>query len=236
MLIKKDILELDSRRKIYNYILKHPGLHLRQLAKEIDIPFSTLKYHLNGLLKHDLLYKQSETKYFRYYVKNKVNNEYKEIMPFLRQRASLNIILYLLIWHGASQTELSRNLEKHPTTINFHLKKLIKAGIIERFPIENGIITIPRFDNIKFFEYLPVSNEKIYRLKKPNAIERTIIVYKNNFSDDRLVTATLSLLMDLITDDELRKKSSKKTILNPESRIDELTDYVYEVFPHPYHI
>jgi DNA-binding MarR family transcriptional regulator len=236
MLIKRDILELETRRRIYNYIFEHPGLHLRRLSKELEIPLATLKYHLKSLIKHDLIIGQTKNRYLRYYVKDKVGNGEKKIMPFLRQKASLNIILYLLIWTGASQIELSKNLKKHPTTINFHLKKLIKAGIIERFSIENGIITIPRWGNIKFFEYLPISNEKIYILKDQNIIHKTIIVYKNNFSDDRLVTAALSLIENLITDDELYKKSAKKTILNFNSRIDELTDYINEVFPHPYHI
>jgi len=43
---KKDALDLEIRRSIYNHILKSPGLHERELARVLDIPLSTLDYHL----------------------------------------------------------------------------------------------------------------------------------------------------------------------------------------------
>ncbi len=38
-----DILTLEIRGGIYNFILKYPGLHLREISRRMDIPFSTLK-------------------------------------------------------------------------------------------------------------------------------------------------------------------------------------------------
>ena len=43
---KNKILELPQRRIIFNYISEHPGLHLRELSRRIDIPYSSIRYHL----------------------------------------------------------------------------------------------------------------------------------------------------------------------------------------------
>ena len=43
------ILELEKRRKIYNYILTNPGLHFNEIVRGLQIPKTTLEYHLNYL-------------------------------------------------------------------------------------------------------------------------------------------------------------------------------------------
>jgi DNA-binding MarR family transcriptional regulator len=236
MAVKTEVLEIEVKRRIYNYILKHPGIHLRQISKELDMPLSTLKYHLNGLIKHELIAIQSESKYYRYYIKDKVGNNNKKIMPYLRQKVPLNIILYLLLWVGASQIELSRSIKKHPTTVEFHLKKLVDAGIIERLPVKDGIITIPRSDNIKALEYTPVSNEAVYKLVNPNEIYETLIIHKTSFFSDSSVNAVLDLIEDAIADGRLKKRPEKTVKTRFNKRVDEGMEHIYEIFPHPYHV
>ena len=233
---KKDILGIETKRRIFDHIQKHPGLHLRQLSKELETPLTTLKYHLKFLIKHDLISEQSENKYFRYYVKDSVGNGDKRTLPFLRQKVSLNIILYLLLMVGASQIELSRSLKKHPTTIEFHLKKMMDAGIVERLPSENGVITIPRSDNIKYLEYAPVSNEAVYKLSNPIALYETIIVYKNSFFDDALVTSVIGLIEDAVAEGRIKKLPKKTIKRNLDKRVEKGMEYIYDIFPHPYHV
>ena len=54
-MVKEEILKLESRKLIYNYILEHPGLHFRELSRELKIPKSTLEYHLSYLKKLELI-------------------------------------------------------------------------------------------------------------------------------------------------------------------------------------
>ncbi|UCH72064.1 MAG: hypothetical protein JSW62_00505, partial [Thermoplasmatales archaeon] len=109
---KGDILELETRREIYNFILKYPGLHLRKLCGEMNTPKTTMKYHLNYLKKHSFVIEKVEGRYTRYYVTNNISNIDKKLINIIRQRAPREIILYLLICTCASQAELSRGLEK----------------------------------------------------------------------------------------------------------------------------
>ena len=44
-------LKLETRRKIYTHILKAPGLHEREISRVLNIPLSTLDYHIQFLNK-----------------------------------------------------------------------------------------------------------------------------------------------------------------------------------------
>ena len=92
MILKENILKLEIRRKIYNFILKYPGLHLR----EIKMPKTTLRHHLNFLEKYGLIITKADHRYTRYYVIQKVGKQDKEILNLLRQETPRRIFMLLL--------------------------------------------------------------------------------------------------------------------------------------------
>ncbi|MCK4365849.1 MAG: winged helix-turn-helix transcriptional regulator [Thermoplasmatales archaeon] len=47
MISNENILELETRRQIYNIILENPGLHLRELSRRTNLSFGGLRHHLN---------------------------------------------------------------------------------------------------------------------------------------------------------------------------------------------
>jgi predicted transcriptional regulator len=135
-----NILDLENRRRIYNCILKNPGLHQRNLSKKLRVPFSTLYYHLRYLKKLDLIIEKKIGRYSRYYTKNTIGRGDKEFLNIIRQYIPRNIIVFICIYYVASQKELSIDLDKHHTTIKVHLKKLLDMDIIEIAPVKNGTI------------------------------------------------------------------------------------------------
>ena len=46
---RSEILNLENRRKIYNYIRDNPGLHLRELSRRLNIAYYNLDYHIRYL-------------------------------------------------------------------------------------------------------------------------------------------------------------------------------------------
>ena len=77
IMIKNGILELETRRRIYNFILKNPGLHLREISRRSNIPKTTLIYHLNFLEKQGLIKTEANSRFTRYYTTNKVGKKDK---------------------------------------------------------------------------------------------------------------------------------------------------------------
>ncbi|UCH71908.1 MAG: winged helix-turn-helix transcriptional regulator, partial [Thermoplasmatales archaeon] len=229
ILDKEKIFERDARRKIYKFILKYPGLHLQELIRKLNLPNGTLRYHLRYLEKRNLIKAKPEDGYVRFYITNNIGNDQKKIFHILRQEVPRNIILYLLLLGCASQIELSKSLEKHPKTIEFHLKKLLNKGIIEIAPASNKGVHV-EFGQLKIIERIPVTKEIIYRLKNPYSINDSVILYKKrslNFNFFDILSDINGFFYP--NDKPIRKAKGDK------DSIEHFEKWVYEIFPHPYH-
>lgn len=133
---KNDVLELKSRCNIYNYILRYPGLHIRELSRLLDMPKSTLIYHLRYLKKNGFIEENFDEFYTRYYAIGTIDRSHKKILALLRQKTSRRVILYLFLNPLSSMDAISKNLNKTRKAISYHLKKLINFGIIECHKID----------------------------------------------------------------------------------------------------
>ena len=222
-----NILILETRREIYNFILRYPGIHLREISRRLTIPFSTLMYHLRFLEKRELIKEKTEGRYNRYYITEKIGRREKEILSTLRKDTPRTIILYLLVHIYSSQIDISGSLKKHPTTIEFHLKKLLDLNIIEPVQPVNG--KIYRDFNPKIIECEPIGKEKIYVLTDPNAIYDILTTYKHSLFEDIESNLILDYL-DFFTADLPERLPS------PKHWEDLAIETFFEIFPHPYHV
>lgn len=93
MIPKENILDLKIRRDLYDFIDKHPGLHLREISRRINIPRTTIRYHLKFLKKQELIKEKFEGRYKRIYITKKMGTEDKKILSLLRQRTPCRIFL-----------------------------------------------------------------------------------------------------------------------------------------------
>lgn len=204
-----DILWLEIRRQIFNFILKYPGLHLREISRKLNIPKTTLNYHLKYLEKENFLLAKSDNRYTRYYPTKKVGNNDKEILGLMRQNLPRRIILFLFLYPEHSRGNISEDLEKPLTTISFHLKKLLALNIIEK---------------------RRVGHSYAYRIKNQKEMYNLLISYENSLSDDILgpfLEYVKYVLPDGIPPSYRRRKKKD---------IDEIIEALYEIFPHPYHV
>jgi predicted transcriptional regulator len=210
-MIEKKVFEVKARRDIYTFILKNPGLHFREIGRSINMPRSTVEYHLNYLKKRGFIITEVAKGYQRYFVSKKIGEYDKKLFNILRQTVPRNIILYLSMFPDSSQSEMKAfgkrwkrhpskigyHLNKHHTTLNFHLQKLVGSNIVETF---------------KF------GNEVKYRLRNPE-----------DFTDI-LITYNQSLLADAFG------HFFKWFEAMPPDYIDKVMSRIYRVFPHPYRI
>ena len=81
--MEDDALDFKRRIEIYNFILKYPGLHLSELSRKLNIPKSTMFYHLNMLKKHSFIVSKSNNRYTRYYAANNLSEIEKKFLNFL---------------------------------------------------------------------------------------------------------------------------------------------------------
>ena len=153
---------VEIRKKIYDFILKYPGLHLSELSRKMDMPKSTINYHLNHLKKQKQIVRKDDDKYTRYYIANNVGENEKKILHILRQETPREIIIYLLLNPNSSQIKISKDLNKHPTTISFHLNKL---------------------NNVDMIESMITGNEIKYNIKNSEHVLELFTKYRESFVD-----------------------------------------------------
>jgi len=99
---REQILKNEKRHNIYNFILRNPGLHLRELSRNLKIPIATLNYHLRYLEKQGLIEKKSTGRFSRYYTVNQISKIDKKILGVLRRKLPRDIILYVFSWKPSS--------------------------------------------------------------------------------------------------------------------------------------
>lgn len=159
-------MELETRRKIYELIRKSPGIHFREIERRLNIAIGNLQYHLYYLEKENLIRSERDGEYIRYYPKDCMLDEIdRKIISFLRRRTARRILIYLLTNPNANNKEIAQGIGLSPSTISWHLNKLLEAKIVER---------------------KKEGRESFFRVKDLERVARLLITYKESFLD-RLV-------------------------------------------------
>jgi DNA-binding MarR family transcriptional regulator len=134
----------------------------------------------------------------------------------------------MFVFLVASQKELSRNLDKDPTTIRYHINKLVKRGIIEPVTITDGLIDGNNETGTKV-ERSPIGREIIYRFKNYDYVEDFLTKYSRSLLDDEIFTAAFDHSKSMYKLFGIPKKMKKG------EKMDKIEERLFEIFPHPYH-
>ncbi|MFW3146300.1 MAG: winged helix-turn-helix transcriptional regulator [Thermoplasmatota archaeon] len=161
--MKEDPLQLDTRREIFELIKSSPGVHFREISRRLDIPMGVVEYHINFLLKRDMIVARKEGRYKRYYTEGKVGSRDKKVLAFLRKDIPRAILMYLMLNPGARHRDIKSELDIGGSTLSFHLKKMIRKEVV-REEDEEGT--------------------KRFYVADPESVSKTLIVYKKSFMDD----------------------------------------------------
>jgi len=189
MIMEKNVLQFEKRKKIFDYIEKNPGLYAREISRNLDIPLTSLLYHLRFLKKLDLIRGKNDGKYIRFFIKHMVGLKEKQLIGLLRNDNSCKILLHLIWSFACSQIELSKELEIPPPTVSYYLKKLTEMGIIEKAPVKNGLI-YPFKNNRRIIIRKPVKSEKFYRRTSQEYADLTykiLITHKSSLINKNLI-------------------------------------------------
>jgi predicted transcriptional regulator len=154
--------ELKTRQKIYNYIQEHPGLHERELARQLEISLGTIDYHLYYLRKKELVITKSDGHYTQYYAAGKIGEKDKKLFAILRQKAPRKIIIFLLLNHYSYHRNICEHIGLAPSTTSFHLNKLVDLEIINK---------------------MQTGRETIFSIREPEYISDLLITHKKSFID-----------------------------------------------------
>lgn len=124
------LLELDARKRIYRHIEANPGVHMRQLSRDLEMPLGTLEYHLHHMESADLLSTREDGRFKAYFTNTMMDRRDKDVLYWLRQRIPRRISTALLLHPGWTHRDLIADVGVGASTVTFHIKKLLNAAIV----------------------------------------------------------------------------------------------------------
>lgn len=155
-------LETENRRRVFLYVQENPGLHMGELERRLDLAPGTLAYHLQYLEEVGLVEPKQESYYKRYYARGDVGRVERETLRLLRQQVPRHIVAELLLSTGLPHKEIASRFELAPSTVSYHLDKLVKAGLARK----EG-----------------EGKAALYKLADPDALARALLTYRASFLD-----------------------------------------------------
>lgn len=158
----KRLLLLTNRRRIYEHVQSNPGVHLRQIQRDLGMPMGTLGYHLRQLERSGLVVTREKNRFKSYFAVGDLDRRDKDYLYYLRQRMPRKIALEI---GSRPYMPLKRLVWQMPiaaSTLSFHLKKLVQSSIVLE---------------------VPHGREKYYRLANPARVQKLISAYGHTFGD-----------------------------------------------------
>ena len=132
---EEDVLE-GVRKDIFEYISENPGEHLAEITRQFGISSSSARHHLDVLEWGEQIvsHRSGKQKHFypnqNGYRKYTSGFGYKEIMAILKNDTSRNMVKFLIANDKANQKMIAQALQIHPSSVNWHAKRLRGAQII----------------------------------------------------------------------------------------------------------
>lgn len=125
-----EVLNLENRRTIYDFISKHPGIHMREMERELAMPPGLLSYHLDYMVKRDVLKVEGDGYRKYYFPADRYHMKDRRIISLLRQESYRKIIIHILMQGPSSFRDLQDDLQVSKSTLSYHLKRLASHGLV----------------------------------------------------------------------------------------------------------
>ena len=146
---------LTRRGVVYEYIRRHPGTHVRGMAKGLRLATGDLQYHLNWLEKNGFV-KTKKSEFYRFVYPTMVFNEEQEVLlGVLSQESPREILLHIVQLGPMTQGELARSLGHSQPTVSWHIDRLVQVGVVVKKASAGGSayeLAADRDDVLRFVE------------------------------------------------------------------------------------
>jgi predicted transcriptional regulator len=138
---KKDVLGQFTRGRIMGYIEANPGAHFGAVRKALSLSNGNAVHHLRVLEDRGLVSSKNDGMYKRFYPKGAVlPPDDGAPLPEIYQR----VLSCIKGAPGISQKEIANLLGLHQSTLEYQLKKLVKADLIRRERIGRRACYFPK--------------------------------------------------------------------------------------------
>ena len=127
---------------ILKTILKSPGIRYRQLLRSTGLSNGTLSHILKALeiSKYIVVSKVENKKVVSYFPKETRTRE-SRVMANLTNETDMKIVMNLLAQGESSFTDITKHINKSPSTVSWHISRLRNANIVTSMHYNNRLST-----------------------------------------------------------------------------------------------
>ena len=122
-------MKTEGRARIRLLVSLQPGLHLRELQRQIGLSFSSTRYHVDRLAKEGEIERVEDKGYSRIYPAGTGAND-RILLSVVRRKTDHKILSCFLTENGASQQRLIDFTGLSKSTVSEHLATLLELGIV----------------------------------------------------------------------------------------------------------
>lgn len=127
----------DTKRAILEYIYNNPGIRYKELLRLTRLKNGVLSYHLTILERlNKIRIDRHNKRVTRYYIVN-IPKEESDIIGCFRNIVTRKIAIFVLQHDLCTFNEIVYHINKAPSTVSWHLKRLRDAGILSIIYGEN---------------------------------------------------------------------------------------------------
>jgi predicted transcriptional regulator len=125
-------LENDTRKQIFDAVCGNPGLGVHAIASRAGVSYSTTTYHLERLVAAGMIVMTPDGNKLCYYKNGGAFTEAeRRILPLVKNDEAAKLLEAILDSPGTYRAALAERLGVTATTINWHLRRLREAGLID---------------------------------------------------------------------------------------------------------
>jgi len=127
----EEIFKNEHRRKIIKYVLEDPGIHHNELLRKCDIQKGQLQWHLDVLLKNNIIRKEKFGQYSIYFpLLNTLENVEGFVNGLTKSETTSRIFNLIKDNPGITSSEISIKINLARNSVKYHIDKLFHNDLI----------------------------------------------------------------------------------------------------------
>ena len=124
-----------SSDKVLHFIQSNPGCHFRQVKNELHLSMGTVQYQLAQLEKLGKITSLKRGLYRFYFASGIFRDNEQDILQILSQETAREILMFIIERKNPSQTDIVNRTRLSPSSVNWHVKRLIASQIIKEIRV-----------------------------------------------------------------------------------------------------
>ena len=125
-------ISLAPRSHILHRLRRDPGLHLRELARRVELPLGTVRYHLVRLEEREQVVRHRAGRFVRWFPRENLSRRDRALISALRVHSQRLVIATLMEEGAARFSVLGVATGLSSATLSRNLRKLTRSGLVTR--------------------------------------------------------------------------------------------------------